>query len=353
MKARKPLKGGGSRSGKRWNNQGQPIPVRTPGIGADKIGKFQGNIKARRPAKGGGSVSGKLWNNKQTPLAVRTPSRNAARAAGYPGNIKRFQLSPGFSDQGEEFTGYIKARRPKKGGGSVSGKLWNNKGAPIPVRTPPASAAKAAKYPGNIKRFEQSPGFGDQGEEFTGYIKLKKFKRNYLKNPNQADEALKKARPDKTTYKVGDLQVRVKRRNYIKNPNQADEALKKLSPSKSTYSVDDLQVRVKQYNYIRNPNSADGALKVREPSKAFGRATDYQGNIKMKKFDLFARRDLHPDSKFVKTNKNNVAGERDLVTNFRLWWARLFRKNDTQPDHLKEKEKKPRYDKGEQGLWYD
>jgi hypothetical protein len=45
--------------------------------------------------------------------------------------------------------------------------------------------------------------------------------------------------------------------------------------------------------------------------------------------------------------------ERDTLTNFKLWWARLFKKQDNQPDHLKEKLKKPRYDKGEQGLWYD
>ena len=73
----------------------------------------------------------------------------------------------------------------------------------------------------------------------------------------------------------------------------------------------------------------------------------------MKKFDLFGKRGLHPDAQFVKTNKNNVAGEKDAFTNFRLWWARLFKKNETQPDHLKDKGHKPRYDKGEQGMWND
>ena len=66
-----------------------------------------------------------------------------------------------------------------------------------------------------------------------------------------------------------------------------------------------------------------------------------------------AKKDLHPDAQFVKTNKNNVDDEKGLFTNFKLWWARLFKKNDTQPDHLKEKIRKPRYDKREQGLWYD
>jgi hypothetical protein len=42
-----------------------------------------------------------------------------------------------------------------------------------------------------------------------------------------------------------------------------------------------------------------------------------------------------------------------MLTNFKLWWAKLFKKSETQPDHLKEKYKKPRYDKREEGLWYD
>ncbi len=31
--------------------------------------------------------------------------------------------------------------------------------------------------------------------------------------------------------------------------------------------------------------------------------------------------------------------------------GKLFRKNETQPDNLKEKNHRPRYDKREKGLW--
>lgn len=454
IKSRRQEKGGGSRSGRLWNNQGIAIQGRTPGVGADRIGTFQGNIKTGRPLKGGGSVSGRLWNNKQSPLTGRVPSSNAMKVGGYPGNIRRFEQSPGFSNQGEEFTGYIKTRRPLKGGGSVSGKLWNNKQSAIPGRTPSSDAMKVGGYPGNIKRFDQSPGFSDQGEEFTGYIKtrrplkgggsvsgklwnnketplpgrgpsetarragafqgnvkrfeqnpgfsdqgeeftgfikLPKLKRGYLKNPNAVEASVKKRRPNKNTYKVDDLQIKVERRDYIVNKNSAEEALKKLEPTattnavdglqvkvqrrdyvknknsaegslkkleptKATHAVGNLQVKVKQYNYIHNSSSAKDALNVREPGKAFARATDYQGNIKMKKIDftkMFSERnrELHPDAKFVKTNKNNVDEERSFMTNMKLWWSRKFRKNENLPDHLKEREHKPRYDKKEQGLW--
>ncbi len=128
-----------------------------------------------------------------------------------------------------------------------------------------------------------------------------------------------------------------------------------LNLSKSSVKANEYARGIRRdWDYIRNPSSADEALKTREPGKAFARSSAYQGNIKMKKFDLFEKnRGLHPDTKFIKTNKNNVAEEKDILTNFKLWWARLFKKQETQPDHLKEKGKKPRYDKGEAGMWYE
>ncbi len=399
IKARKPLKGGGSVSGRGWNNNGTPISGKTPGIGAKGIGNYKGNlrrfqakpsmqqqgagytgnIKAKKPLKGGGSISGKMWNNGETPIPVRQPSDQARKASRYPGNFKQFDLKPSRRNQGEEYAGNIKTKRVKDRG----------KGEPIPVKEPSKEARQVGGYPGNYKMFDLNPSMRNQGEEFTGYIKLPKFRKSYVQNPNTTDEPIKKKRPGKSTYAVDGLQVAVKRPKYVENPNSADGSLRKREPSKSTYAVSGLQVKVKEnkyskkanaaegalpgikpskssikaaqyargvkmdWKYIHNPNSSKDALKVREPGKAFGKATDYQGNIKMKKFELFGKKELHPDAQFVKNNKNNVKEERGVVTNFKLWWARLFKKNDTQPDHLKEKHGKPRYDKGEQGLWYE
>jgi hypothetical protein len=363
IKSGRPAKGGGSVSGRVWNNNNQPNPVKVPGVGSRGIGNYTGNIrgrkkgfadqgegysgnirgrsksfadqgegfsgsiKSRRAAKGGGSVSGKLWNNNETPIPSKSPSKAGMRVGGFPGKIKRTELNPSFQDQGEEFTGNIKARKPAKGGGSISGKLWNNNESPIAVRTPKS----------------------DQGGEFRGNLKMRK---GYVKNPNSAAEALKKNR-EKTTYLTDGLHVRVQQHPYGKKPSAAEGSMPGWKPSKESIRASEFTKVIKSYKYVRNPNSADAALKVREPGKAFARAADFQGNIKMKKFDIFGKRGLHPDAQFVKTNKNNVAGEKDMFTNFKLWWARLFKKNETQPDHLKDKGHKPRYDKGEQGLWYD
>jgi hypothetical protein len=346
-----------------------PLARRAPGIGADRIGKFQGNIKGGRPLKGGGSVSGRTWNNNGRPLDVRTPKQGSAAAL---------------------FQGNIKAKRPDKGGGSLSGKLWNNKETPIPGKTYSPDSKKVGGYPGRNKMFDLHPGFADQGERFTGYIKLKKFKKNYVQHPDASDESVKKKRQNKRAFEAEGLQVKVQRRMFVENKNTSEDALLKLQPTKGTMQAGELQVKVKQreygkkphaaqgslpgikpsktsvkaneyarsirrnWDYIRNPSSADEALKTREPGKAFARSAAYQGNIKMQKFNLFEKnRGLHPDTKFIKTNKNNVAEEKDILTNFKLWWARLFKKQETQPDHLKEKGKKPRYDKGEAGMWYE
>ncbi len=376
-KASRPVKGGGSVSGKLWNNRSSAIPVRTPNKKSARAGKYQGSMKllgrsnpgfndqgegftgykkASRPVKGGGSVSGKLWNNRSSAIPVRTPKPSAARVGKYQGSLKLLGKSnPGFNDQGEGFTGYKKAKKPVKGGGSVSGRLWNNKEKPIPVRTPPPEARRAGTFQGNAKLFEQNPTLQDQGEEFTGFIKLRKFRKNYVKNPNAADAALKKKHPHKTTYAVDGLQVKVKQREYGKKPHAAEGSMPGIKPSKSSVKASEYASGVKRtWKYIHNPSSADEAQRTREPGKAFGRATDYQGNIKMQKFHLFEKnRHLHPDATFVKTNKNNVDSERDLLTNVKLWWAKLFKKQDTQPDNLKDKGKRPRYDKREDGLWYD
>src|SRR5690606_2239908 len=81
--------------------------------------------------------------------------------------------------------------------------------------------------------------------------------------------------------------------NYVKNPNSSALALKKLKPEKNTYDVARINSKMRPYHYVRNPSSADGALKVREPGRAFAKAASYQGNVRMKKFELFGKRNLH------------------------------------------------------------
>lgn len=451
-KTRRPIKGGGSVSGRSRNNNGNAVAVRIPTAGAARAGTYTGNLKssrvfnytdqgeeftgfmkARKPLKGGGSISGRSRNNKGNAIAVRIPTSGAAKAGTYSGNLKASRIF-NYRDQGEEFTGFIKGRKPVKGGGSVSGKLWNNKEKPIDVRTPLSSDAKAANYLGKIKQKEnyvqnekasklslkkKEPKKGTY--EVEG-LQVKVKQHDFAQNPRSARSSNKKQEPEKGAYAVEGLQIKVKQEDYIQNRLASKSSIKKREPEKGAFAVEGLQIKVRRDKYEKNPNAKPGALraigpasatvkaseyvgrmkmiwdykhnpsssksaldvvrpnrafakgneyqgrtrltknyrhnpksskdalKVIAPGKAYAKISNYQGNLKMSKPH---GSNLHPDAKFAHGHINNVKQERTILTNAKLWWSRLFKKSDTQPTAVKEKVKRPRYDKKERELWKD
>jgi len=427
IKARRASKGGGSISGKLWNNDNRPIPGKTPGGSADKIDSYQGNLtltpksfnrdgydfsgynKTKKPLKGGGSVSGRLWNNDNRPIPGKTPGGSANKIDSYQGNLT---LTPkSFSRDGYDFSGYNKTKKPEKGGGSVSGKLWNNDNKPIPGKTPGGSANKIDSYQGNLK-FTKKPEkgggsvsgklwnnngeplpvrmpAGDQAGDinYAGKTKLPRFKREYVRNPNANEEALKKHRPYETVYEINGLMVSVKQKETEKKPKAVKGSMPGVPPSKATVKASEYSRSMKMYwdykhnpssadeaqktimysksferatefagktrltkNYRHNPTSDRDALKVIAPGKAYARVVDYQGNIKMNKFN---HNKHFPDAEFAHGKGNNVKDERTIMTDVKLLWAKLFKKNSTQPDAVKDKVRRPRYDKKEKELWKD
>lgn len=382
------LEGGGSVT-RGWNNKGVPIQGSRPGKGSERIGysgnirvgqkgfneqgerytgnvrrvqrgfgdqgeeytgnirrvqrgfsdqgeEYTGNIKWQRPDQGGGTRSGRHWNNNNRPVLVRTPPGKSAQVAGYKGNIRGGKT---FNDQGEEYTGNIRLRRSAKGGGSVSGKVWNNEGRPIEGRAY-TSQTRISRYSGNVKAGRPEKGGGSVS--------------GTLWNNNEKPIAVRVPRNKEGRDFSGT--IKVSRSDYRVNPKSAEGALAGKKATSASLRADESARGVRRdWNYIHNPSADDEAQRTREPGRAFGRSADFQGNIRIRKFDLFGKSDLHPDAQFVKTNRNNVDEEKDMFTNFKLWWSRLFRKSETQPDHLKEndKDRKPRYDKGESGLWYE
>jgi hypothetical protein len=168
------------------------------------------------------------------------------------------------------------------------------------------------------------------------------------------DEALRKLKPSQYNQQIAGLQVRVKQSDYKSRPHSVDESLPGIAPDKASVRASEFSRAVRRdWDYRHNPSSSQAALDIKEPGKAFARATDYQGNIRMKKFGWWDKTHLHPDASYVQPNRNNVKEEKDVITSIRLWWDKNFRKADTQPSHLKEKIRKPRFDKREIGLWYD
>ncbi|MBS1507647.1 MAG: hypothetical protein JSS79_13480 [Bacteroidetes bacterium] len=344
MRLKRQAKGGGSISGS-WNNNGDPIAKRTYSPAALKIGVFSGNMKAKRPEKGGGSNSGH-WNNNGEPIAKRTYSPAALKLGIYAGSIK--------------------AKKPEKGGGSISGKLWNNNEKAILVTAPKSADAREAGY--------------------SGKIKLPFFRKQYVRNPNAVKTALKSERPDKTVYQVAGLHIKVKQKDvghnkvsakralpgerpgknsvkageyegrmkmlwaYKHNPSSNKKALSTIKPTDYFMKGNNFSGRARMQHYVRNPKSNIHALKVLAPGRAVARIKDYQGNTRMSKP---SGKKLLPDAQFAHSFRNNTKKERTFLMNVKLVWTKLFRKNGTQPDAVKEKVRRPRYDKKEKELWKD
>ncbi|MFM7858226.1 MAG: hypothetical protein ACKO96_41490 [Flammeovirgaceae bacterium] len=179
-----------------------------------------------------------------------------------------------------------------------------------------------------------------------------KLNYKYIQNPRANLNSLKKREPKDGMFAVEGLQVKVKQRWALKhNPSSNQSALDVHTPNAVFSKANTFQGRVRlTRNYIHNPKSDKDALKVLAPGRAFAKINNYQGNVKMSKP---SGKNLHPDSKFAHGNRNNVENERTFLMNVKLWWAKLFKKNDNQTEAVKEKVRKPRYDKKEKELWKD
>ncbi len=393
MKGRRPEKGGGSISGQPRNNGGNSIGAKIPPSFAARAGRFSGNMKARRPQKGGGSISGQPRNNQGNPVSAKIPPSFAARAGKYTGTIKAkrpqkgggsisgqprnndgnpvaAKIPPSFAARAGKYTGTMKAKRPKKGGGSISGQPRNNDGNPVAAKIPPSFAGKIEKYKGTMRARRPEKGGGSvsgqllnndgkpiKGKDkkpvdlanarYSGFLK----RPNYVKAPNANKLATRQEKPNKSTFKVDGLQVRVKEADHQHNKLSAKKAIDGKIPGKGSVRASEFEGKMKQlWSYKHNPSSAKKALNVKDPGRAYARINNYQGNLRMSK--PHGSR-LHPDAKFAHGHIDNVKKERTILVNVKLLWSKLFKKSDNQPTAVKEKVRKPRYDKKERELWKD
>lgn len=397
IKARRQPRGGGSLARKDWNNQGQPVVGRLPSATTLRMGRYSGSIrstgKARVFSNLGYDYTGNIRGGKKT---------FSAEWAGYRGDIRQ-RGKKSLSREGFNFAGNLKTKRPEKGGGSVSGRLWNNNETAIVGKPPTGEEVRALSFSGNIRQ--------------------SRMRKSYIQNPNAARESLKKKKPSEQDYKVDGLQIAVKPKEYARNDRSAKEALLNIkptagygkvggipastrfrksydhnkrsarealdgtAPSKSSINASAYARGMKQYwetrhnpssakaaldvraggrsfreatefsgkarlraNYRHNPNSDRDALKVLAPAKAYARLGDYQGNVKMKKqYD----RNAHPDGRYANSRQDNVKSERTLMMNMKLMFSKIFKRNANQPSVVKDPVRKPKYDKRERELWKD
>lgn len=410
LKAKKPYKFGGSSSGKLWNNDRTPIQGKLLPGGADRAGRFSGHqkdngknfadqgsgftgyLKSKKPYKFKGSASGKLWNNDRTPVQGKLLPAGAERAGRFSGNLKGIS-GKDFEDQGSGFTGYLKAKKPHTFAGSRSGGLWNNDQKAVTQLDASKADAAAGSFQGRKKTRGPEKGkmlvspdklwnnnekattqvrstkAGMAAGAFQGRHKTKqpeKYALNtkhqlwnnngkattQIKNSSSASRAgsfhgnVKYKKDDKN--RDSDIESRMKlKREYTQSPHSVEEATKKQKPElnrrANTYASGVKVIGKRKHH----PNSDDEALDGLYVASA--RKADYQGNVKMRKF--FSRHGESPDAKFVNQGENNVKEDRTLITNMKLLWTKLFQKSESQPANLKNGPGKLKYDKREKGMW--
>lgn len=373
MKASKPLKGGGSVSRKNWNNSGQSVTRANNSEQSRRVRGFQGTLKATKPLKGGGSVARNNWNNKGNSVSKPQQSAEGRKATNFSGNYK--PLTKGKYDalagtyQGDQKRKFSYRKNPSANEKSIKGRLSKNpnSGTEFTGDYKPLVRGKydalAGTYKGDQKRkfrYKKNPNAADEAlkvrpnsknDRLAGNFKGRtKVNWSFKQNPSAADESLKNRPPSKEALKGSEFGGRTRITwNYKKNPSSAKDALKGIAPSKATTSGTSFRGDVKlAYRYKKKPNAADGALKGRPPSKAAISASNYQGNIKMSKRSL---EDRHPSLKYAR-GRSSATQEKEKLFSFKLLFSKLFKKNEAQPDNLKEKERKPRFDKSERDIWY-
>ena len=294
-KSRRPLKGGGSISGRSRNNKGRALPPRAPGAGTRAGTQFAGGTKAQRPLKGGGSISGRLRNNKGRSLAPRVPGAGTAQATKFRGRFKEFDISPGFIPGPSTHKGSIKVRKPLKGGGSVSARLRNNKGRSLPPRAPGAGTRAGTRYQGGIKAVRPEKGGGSisgihnnkgrpiaprlpgpgtvKGSKFKGRFKEFDISPGYVPGPGRYKGNIKAKRPQ-----TGGGSVSPRNRNNKGRP------LAPRLPGPGTVKGSKFKGRFKEFDlspgYIPGPSNYKGTIKARRPKTGGGSISPRNRNNK-------------------------------------------------------------------------
>ncbi len=339
-----------------------------PGFANRNIGRYQGNIKAQRPLKGGGSISGRLWNNKERAIQTKPPSGETQAATQfqgrfrpfdlhpgylndrdigrYKGRFRQFELHPGFADQGSRYQGNIKTRRPLKGGGSISGKLWNNKEKPILTEGQGKETRLATQFQGNLKFRRPSTGGGSVKYKLWNNDEKPVLTEGQGKETRLATQFQGNQKFRKTKTGGGSISYKLWNNN--------EKPLITKSGGKDAKAATGFEGRFKDYELIYGFSGIESARYGRKKTLPFMKPsqkknTGYYARVGV----TTSRKQMHPSYSYTKSGESkNAAEEKEKTLKFRLWWSNLFKANSNQPDNIKKKERKPRYDKRENDLWY-
>ena len=278
-------------------------------------------------------------NNEGEAIRSFIPGNTALKTTTFKGDRDMFEVHPGFYGDYLNFQGTVKARRPDKGGGSVARADWNNKGERLPQRYIDKDSRIAGSFHGSLKASKPLKGGGSVSNgawNNDGQSLPKKFGDKNSRVMGSFGGTLKAYKPEK-----GGGSISRKRGEGWNNDGYA------LEKKHSAGSWSNHRGKIEQKgHYTRNKSANENALKVREPDHNYFAAGNFTGNIKRSSRKIDG--DTHTNTKFYSSkDEGNAVEEKKKFISFKMLWNRWFGKETPDPP----KERKPRYDKGEKGLW--
>ncbi|WPP51541.1 hypothetical protein [Catalinimonas niigatensis] len=208
-------------------------------------------------------------------------------------------------------------------------------------------------FEGNLKTTKQEE--GTKGTDYQGNIKQQKIDYNQLAK----DQHLYQGKIRKAPQKRLDRQFQYKAEymNFYSGGKRVPTPHKKEKQDK--VKSDDLQsagmYRVKKPNdkaaayttyhdQIKLPTSK---AKTRNYKKLSDKVHQYDGDVRYRK----PGKDMHPSVFYLKAKTKNSYEQKEKYRRWRLVISHIFKQSD-QPKRVKEKDRKPRYDKDESEIWY-
>lgn len=275
---------------------------------------------------------------------------NSGAGTTYSGNLKRSKKITNWD--GADFSGDIKVKKSqtiRDYGGDWAGDLKLRK------RKPDTRASTYAIKGYKAKQLDQGP-----GTTFKGHLRSSKkivnwdgadFAGNLKVNPN------KKTRTEGTKF-AGHLKVRPNAK--VKTEGTEFAGHYKVRPN--------AKVKTEGTEFA-------GHYKVRPNARIKTEGATFRGSDKVstrfftnryyrkksREEQLFAGnyrirrnkgRDLHPSANYTGGPIKKSEQSEALTRKWKLFWAKT-KKNDDQPQHLKNKGKKPKYDPKERDIWHD
>ena len=197
---------------------------------------------------------------------------------------------------------------------------------------------------------------------FNRYDRYHRQKERYLQNLSiqlsgyQGDMRVRKDRgaPDKS---VGNFKGPV----LIPARTAQRKAYKKVSADHNAFTGHQKQLRPYLQRKIEKNKAYymakyQGQLRARTPrgqtryhKKLAAQVHQHEGSIRVKKG--FFGRDKHPSVHHLAQKSKSSYQQRERHRKRRIWITNLFTSKE-QPQHLKEKTRKPRYDSKESEIWY-